>query len=75
MALPLVHDRITADVIDRQIIASDNAFASGSIQSGALGAASVMSGNIASGQIGPNHLGFTVTAIVDEAFIMAVSAV
>ncbi len=66
MPTPLIYDSLSGGTVGRPILASDTAFGSGCIQSGALGKAvvlsghignaAVVSGNVASGQVGWPHL-------------------
>lgn len=82
MPSPIIYDPATATRTTRAIRASDTAFASGSVGSGAIAPDAVLSGQVGAGQIGSIHLasgvigaGISATVLINETTYVAAEAV
>ncbi len=82
MPSPIIFDPATATRTAREIRASDTAFGSGSVGSGAIAPDAVLSGQVGPGEIGTIHLasgvigtGISATVLINETTYVAAEAI
>lgn len=82
MPSPIIFDPATASKTAREIRASDTAFGSGSVGSGAIAPAAVLSGQVGPGEIGTIHLasgvigaGFSAQVLINDTTYVAAEAI